>query len=248
MAHKVTLLVGSPGEDAAEAEGVLIVPGTVIPLGGNVSTVTAAKRADELADIAQKLKASLRLRSLDVQYDFALPLQLNREHRLGPPAGSDLDLRIELVGAARDVFTYRVSIADGARSLADTNVTVPVGRRTVVGGLDGPAAPYVFLVIEPRREAGTLTPDITLPSLVKRVQPQYTVEAKQAKIEGTVILEAIIGEDGRVHEVEVVKGLSKGLDKAAADALRQWRFEPARDAAGKPVAVRYGITVTFAIN
>jgi TonB family protein len=248
VAHKVTLLVGSPAEDAAETEGVLIVPGTVIPLGGDVSTAKAGKRADELADIAQKLKASLRLRSLDVQYDFALPLQLNREHRLGPPFGSDLDLRVELVGAGRDVFTYRVSIADGSRSLADTNVTVPVGRRTVVGGLDGRAAPYVFLVIEPRREAGALTPGITPPSLVKRVHPEYTAEAKRAKIQGTVILEGMIGEDGRVSDVEVVKGLHRGLDKAAVDALLQWRFEPARDAAGKAVAVRYGITMSFAIQ
>jgi len=252
LTHQVTLLVGHPGEahGQAQADGVLIVPGTVIPVGADVAMVAAdaGQRADQLADLAGKLKATLRLADVEVQYDQAVPLKLKSPSRLAAPAKSDLDLRLELLGVSGEVATYRVSFA-GAKPLGDSTVAVPIGRRAVVGGLDGSAAPYFFVVLEPRRqvrradEAG-----LTRPTIISRVQPQYTAEARAHRIKGLVILDALIGTDGRVSDIQVLQGATHGLTEAAIEAVRRWRFEPARDESGKAVAVRYSLTTSFDVQ
>jgi protein TonB len=72
-----------------------------------------------------------------------------------------------------------------------------------------------------------------------------TEEARQAGIEGTVILDLVVGEDGRVREVTVVQGLSHGLTEAAVKAAKECPFTPGeRD--GKPVPVKIrGFKIRF---
>ena len=77
--------------------------------------------------------------------------------------------------------------------------------------------------------------------------PQYTEIARKARIQGVVIVEAIIDKQGNVTEVKILKGLPMGLDKAAADAVAKWRFESAT-LNGKPVAVIYNLTVNFRLQ
>jgi periplasmic protein TonB len=60
--------------------------------------------------------------------------------------------------------------------------------------------------------------------------PEYTDEARKEKLQGTVTLRVLVTADGRVGRVKIIKGLGLGLDERAMDAVRQWRFEPARDA------------------
>ena len=62
---------------------------------------------------------------------------------------------------------------------------------------------------------------IQAPALVKRVAPVYPPLAARAKVEGVVILEATVGRDGRVEDVEVLRSVPL-LDRAAIDAVRQW--------------------------
>ncbi len=63
------------------------------------------------------------------------------------------------------------------------------------------------------------------PALVHRVDPVYPVLAVSAGLEGTVILEAIVDRDGRVESLRVLR--SQGvLDRAALDAVKQWRYSP----------------------
>jgi periplasmic protein TonB len=64
------------------------------------------------------------------------------------------------------------------------------------------------------------------PVLVQKVEPEYTDTARQAGVSGTVLLSAVIGEDGRAHDVRVLRGLGYGLDAKAIDAVRKWRFRP----------------------
>src|SRR5262249_9759915 len=59
--------------------------------------------------------------------------------------------------------------------------------------------------------------------------PEYTEEARKAKMQGSVTLEVLVRADGRVGRVRIVKGIGLGLDERAVDAVRSWRFEPARD-------------------
>jgi len=90
---------------------------------------------------------------------------------------------------------------------------------------------------------------ITLPVVIKEVKPQYTKEAMQAKIQGTVWLSCVVGETGHITDVNVSKSLDSeyGLDQAAIDAARQWEFKPGRKD-GKDVAVRVTIELTFTLK
>lgn len=64
------------------------------------------------------------------------------------------------------------------------------------------------------------------PGLIKRVEPIYPPLARARRLEGTVVLDAVIQKDGSVSEVTVLKSGNAMFDRAAMDALRQWRFTP----------------------
>jgi TonB family protein len=77
---------------------------------------------------------------------------------------------------------------------------------------------------------------------------KYTEGARRAGLEGTVILDIVVAEDGTVRDVAIVQGLGEGLSEAAVRALKSCRFTPGeRD--GKPVPVRIRrFKVTFALG
>jgi len=99
------------------------------------------------------------------------------------------------------------------------------------------------------KEEGTRKPaersDHQGPKLVKKVNPTYPEEVKKEGIEGTVILEATIDTEGNVAEVKVLKGGIESLNKAAVEAIRQWKYEPAI-IGGKAMPVNITVTIKFA--
>lgn len=76
-------------------------------------------------------------------------------------------------------------------------------------------------------------------------RPDYSDEARRAKYQGTVILNLIVLPDGRTSALEVLTSPGLGLDAKALEAVRNWRFTPAHDAAGKPIAARINVEVVF---
>jgi protein TonB len=88
--------------------------------------------------------------------------------------------------------------------------------------------------------------DLRPPAKIHHVAPEYPSIARSARVSGTVILEAVIAEDGRVEDVRVLRSI-RLLDDAAADAVRQWRFTPTL-LNGMPVRVLMTVTVSFALN
>ena len=86
------------------------------------------------------------------------------------------------------------------------------------------------------------------PRLITAVKPKYTDEALRARIQGTVVLEAIVTGDGCASQIRIVRSLDRGgLDEEAAAAVAQWRFEPGR-LAGAPVDVLVTIMLDFSIR
>src|SRR5262249_5803573 len=87
---------------------------------------------------------------------------------------------------------------------------------------------------------------VTLPTVVREVHPQYTDAAKEAHIEGRVLLTCVVTKDGVTDRIAVDRSLDKqyGLDDAAVQALTQWRFKPGTKD-GQPVAVRIHVEMTF---
>jgi TonB family protein len=88
-------------------------------------------------------------------------------------------------------------------------------------------------------------PGVVPPRIVRRVQPRQPGGATQRS--GTVLLDAVIEDDGIPRVVRVVRSLSWEMDEAAIEALEQWRFSPAeRD--GEPVKVRMDVEMNFALS
>jgi protein TonB len=85
------------------------------------------------------------------------------------------------------------------------------------------------------------------PRIVTRVDPQYTETARRAKIQGIVIIEAVIDRNGNVTEARILKPLGFGLDQQALTAIRAWKFKPGT-LNGQVVPVYYNLTVHFQID
>ena len=111
----------------------------------------------------------------------------------------------------------------------------------VIGGVVGGTGPGTG--DEPLRGGG----DVKAPQLVNRVEPSYPEAARKARMEGVVILEAIITANGNVEEVKVLKSVNPLLDAAAQRAVQQWKYRPAT-LNGRAVRVYLTVTVTFNLH
>lgn len=85
---------------------------------------------------------------------------------------------------------------------------------------------------------------VSAPRAIYQPDPEYSEEARKAKFQGSVVLGAIIGADGRPRDLRVARSLGMGLDQKALDAVAKWRFDPATKD-GHPVAVQVLIEVDF---
>lgn len=88
---------------------------------------------------------------------------------------------------------------------------------------------------------------VTPPRVRYRVDPEYSEDARRARHQGTVVLEAIVRRDGSVEILGVAKGLGYGLDENAIAALNQWKFDPGQKD-GQAVDVRLSIEVNFTLR
>lgn len=85
---------------------------------------------------------------------------------------------------------------------------------------------------------------VTAPKAIFAPDPAYDKEARKAKYQGTCLLGMIVGADGVPRDIKVLRGIGKGLDEKAVEAVRRWKFEPATKD-GKPVAVVINVEVSF---
>ena len=90
---------------------------------------------------------------------------------------------------------------------------------------------------------------VSLPRLLREVKPQYTSDAMRAKVQGTVLVECVVRQDGSVGDVQVVRSLDPvfGLDQEAIKAAKQWRFQPGTRM-GEAVPVLITIELTFTLR
>src|SRR4051812_3349487 len=90
---------------------------------------------------------------------------------------------------------------------------------------------------------------VSLPVVAKRVNPEYTSEARQQQIEGVVTLTSVVRRDGHVTDVKVKQSLDSvyGLDQKAIEALRQWEFKPGMKD-NEPVAVQIDVQMKFTLK
>jgi periplasmic protein TonB len=85
------------------------------------------------------------------------------------------------------------------------------------------------------------------PRLLKEVRADYTDQARRGNVTGEVVLEIVVRRDGTVGDVKILQRLGSGLDERAVQAVRQWRFSPAR-LKGVPVDVVVEVAVDFKLR
>jgi protein TonB len=85
---------------------------------------------------------------------------------------------------------------------------------------------------------------VSAPRVIYQPDPEYSEEARKAKYQGTVVLWCVVGPDGRVHDVRVQRSLGLGLDEKAIEAVKTWKFDPARKD-GQAVSVQINVEVNF---
>jgi len=257
------ILVGFPSAEQAPDRATLLVPGTVIPLAaeggvpGDILRRQIIEKSLSFTQAADKLWGTFRLdpnrRRQMGRFEQAVP-----GITLDLPAIEDAGVRLTatLVRASEQTAVYRIQFRQGDKSLADSTVTVARGGRAVVGGMNGPAAPYIFVLVEPDMPgAGShdairsqKVPGITQPEIVQKVAPNYPEEAKKDKIQGIVVLDLVVELDGKVSNIRALQDPDSRLTAAAIEAVRQWQFLPARNKDGKPVRVLTTLTITFALK
>lgn len=116
----------------------------------------------------------------------------------------------------------------------------------VIGGVTGGQTGGVIggLGKEPLPVSQVATP----PLLVSRVMPDYPRQARLRGVEGLVLLEAILDPEGSIEDdIKVLQSIPS-LDQAAVEALRRWRFRPARDHTNQPVRVILEVPVRFVLE
>ncbi|MGH7463439.1 MAG: energy transducer TonB, partial [Longimicrobiales bacterium] len=114
----------------------------------------------------------------------------------------------------------------------------------VAGGITGgiPEPPPPPPPVAPVRVGG----NIKQPQKIKDVRPIYPPIAQSARVQGIVIIEAVIGPDGAVRDAKVLRSIPL-LDQSALDAVRQWVFTPTL-LNGQPVPVIMTVTVQFTLQ
>ncbi len=129
----------------------------------------------------------------------------------------------------------------GGEGLGDPS-GVPWGTGDLGGPGDG-AAPGSGSGTGPLIVNGEIDP----PVLVHKVQPLYPEAARRARLQGRVILRAVIGTGGDVEGVEVLSASEPLFKEAAVVAVKEWKYRPARHH-GIPVAVYFTVTVSFVLH
>ena len=86
---------------------------------------------------------------------------------------------------------------------------------------------------------------VTLPTCVYCPDPQYTDAAREAKVQGHVMLRVLVSADGRASQIQIAQGIGTGLDDRAVQSVRSWKFAPARDGARRAVPAWITVEIIF---
>jgi protein TonB len=119
----------------------------------------------------------------------------------------------------------------------------------VLGGMPGGAGNGPPVVVKaPPKPSGPIriSGGVVSGNILEKTQPVYPPIAKQAHVQGAVVLHAIIGKDGRIKNLNVISGNAM-LTQAAVDAVSNWRYKPYL-LNGEPTEVDTTVTVNFSFG
>jgi TonB family protein len=162
------------------------------------------------------------------------------------------DYRVQLaLRKSKDGFRLEVleKAREKSKKLLDTEMTLPEENRAIFGFEDSLGKIYFLSFYRESRQSLTLVNPVELsleqvPILIKRVEPIYPKEAVEKNIEGTVIMELIVDKKGNVASLKIVTGEHKILNRAASEAVKQWKYQPyIKD--GVSQSIKFAIILDF---
>jgi len=145
--------------------------------------------------------------------------------------------------AAMGLFLMTLAPARHFPMPARPQILIAMADRECLHEMEEPDVPLTPWVPDVSAEASGTT---EAPKLKRKVQPNYPASVRSRRVEGVVVLEAIISRDGCVREIQTLQGVDPMLDYEAARAVSQWWYQPAT-IDGKPVRVYLTVAVTFAL-
>jgi TonB family protein len=246
LGTRVNVYVGQPETADVPAEGAMLRPATLIVL-----ETQGVEGVTRMVRLQQELKAAYRLERLEPLDGKELDLELGMAQAVPAPApGINVTLKLTAVDDASG--TYAVRLGEAGKQPVETTITVKRGAFSIVGGRNGAEAPYFFVFVRPdtiadETEAASWIGK-TRPSVIYKAQPKYPEEARKGKVMDVVVLELGIDIHGAVTGAKVLEGTVPDLVEAARAAAMQWKFEPAKDAAGRPFASTFVVTMSFKLE
>jgi len=155
------------------------------------------------------------------------------------PAVQPVLVLVDVPRAADPALPPEPPRVPGTEDLGDAETTGPgIGDGAARPGMDT-AEP-----VEPPRRIGG---GVKVPVAIARSAPPYPEAARKMRIEGVVLVEAVIDEAGNVADARVLKDIGMGCGQAAVEAIRTWRYEPAT-LNGRPVSVYLEVRVSFRLH
>ena len=191
-----------------------------------------------LVVVSLSLPASAPARAQDAQSEAALLARLAAQPtEMGPYLElAKIYLAARRFDDAEQMLTQAMAIVRQARTTPIPSAEIPRDRLTSPGGTPVRAAGA------PVRVGG----DIKEPKKIKDAKPVYPEIAQAARVQGIVILEIVIDQNGYVSDAKVLRSVPL-LDQAATDAVRQWQFTPTY-LNNAPVDVVMTVTVNFTLT
>ncbi|MBZ5685815.1 MAG: TonB family protein [Acidobacteriia bacterium] len=176
----------------------------------------------------------------------------------GDPANKTVASSVnpDLIASVRPprVTSARPMQPDGAAKLSEPERSVFGGRRFYsvtlnMPNLNSAGGSWIIRFAELKhdfsdRDPNAQTADLSQPMATRKVDPAYPMQLMRENVHGTVILYAVIHADGSVGNVRILRGVDQRLDRYAAEAVQQWKFEPATRA-GTPVDVEATFQIPF---
>jgi len=223
----------------------LIPPDT----GVNLRVLTGDTRAVSSTDPAKALEYFQRARNVanngnDMGAAQTWMAMLRQSDPDGGPEAESLyrgAMAVEDADSAEQAITLELyaqflKARDRAAEAAPLEARAKTIRRSRINAM-GPKEALVTSAIR-------MGPGMKAPTLAYKVEPEYSEEARAAKLSGTVLLRIVVDVDGKAKDIEVVNGIGLGLDEQAVLAIQRWKFKPG-EKDGAPVPVMANIEVNF---
>jgi TonB family protein len=206
------------GEFHASPQGTDMESGPVPSTSDVVATSTEPDAA--VAEFANREPADIRVPGLSVSGSSAPQPGTVVQDR------SDQDFKRLLARVSRPSLVPEISRERplesdffGSRRVYTTYLNMP--------NLTSGSGSWVLRFAELEEESAAVRSELSTPEPVRKVDPMYVPSAVREKIQGTVMLAALLLKDGSVANIRVVRSLDSRLDSSAVSALTQWQFRPA---------------------